>query len=251
VRVEVLEGGAVRRLVLDTPKANVIDAAMTAALRQAVLEIGADPAVKAAVIEGAGPNFSFGASVEEHLPGAVPAMLRGFHGLFRTMLDVPVVWLAAVRGRCLGGGMELASFCHRVFAAPDVLLGQPEIVLGVFAPMASVFLAERVGRPAAEDLCLTGRTVGAAEAHAMHLVDEVAPDPAEAALAWARTHLVARSAASLRHAVRAVRAGLRHRLEADLAEVECLYLDGLMATADAEEGLRAFLEKRSPRWRNA
>jgi cyclohexa-1,5-dienecarbonyl-CoA hydratase len=178
-------------------------------------------------------------------------MLRGFHGLFRTMLDVPVVWLAAVRGRCLGGGMELASFCHRIFAAPDVALGQPEIALGVFAPMASVFLAERVGRPAAEDLCLTGRTVGAQEALAMHLVDEVAPDPTEAALAWARTHLASRSAASLRHAVRAVRAGLRHRLESDLGEVECLYLDGLMATADAEEGLRAFLEKRPPRWRNA
>ena len=251
VRMESLEGGAFRRLVLDAPKANVIDAAMTASLRDAVADIGADPAVKAAVLEGAGAHFSFGASVEEHLPGNVAAMLEGFHGLFRTMLDVPVVWLAAVRGRCLGGGLELAAFCHRVFAAPDVALGQPEIVLGVFAPVASVFLAERVGRPAAEDLCLTGRTVGAAEALAMHLVDEVAPDPTEAALAWARAHLAARSASSLRHAVRAVRAGLRHRLEADLGEVERLYLDGLMATADAEEGLRAFLEKRSPRWRNA
>jgi cyclohexa-1,5-dienecarbonyl-CoA hydratase len=169
----------------------------------------------------------------------------------RDLLASPLVLLAAVRGKCLGGGLELASFCHRVFASPDASLGQPEVVLGVFAPMASAFLPERVGRPAAEDLCLTGRAVGAAEALDMRLVDEVAQDPGAAALAWARGHLGAKSASSLRHAVRAVRAGLAPRLLAALDAVERQYLDGLMATADAEEGVRAFLEKRSPRWRNA
>jgi cyclohexa-1,5-dienecarbonyl-CoA hydratase len=189
--------------------------------------------------------------VEEHLPGQVAGMLRGFHGLFRAIAESGVPVLAAVRGACLGGGLELASFSHRVFAAPGARLGQPEILLGVFAPVASVILAERVGRAHAEDLCLTGRTVGAEEALRMGLVDVLADDPAQAALAWARERLLPLSAGSLRIAVRAVRHGLHARLVTDLAQLERLYLDELMQTEDAVEGLHAFLEKRGPRWRNA
>jgi cyclohexa-1,5-dienecarbonyl-CoA hydratase len=178
-------------------------------------------------------------------------MIPGFHRLFDRMLDARIVTLAAVRGQCLGGGLELASFCHRVLAAPDAKLGQPEIVLGVFAPVASVFLAERLGRARAEDLCLTGRTVTAEEALRIGLVDEIADDPGAAALAWARRHLLPRSASSLRQAAWALRAGLAGRFRADLDRVEAQYLGELMATRDAQEGLVAFLEKRSPRWHDA
>lgn len=251
LRVERLEDGQVWRAVIDAPKANLVDRAMGRALRDLAAATASAPALKAVVLEGSGAHFSFGASVEEHLPGEVGSMLSEFHATFRAMLDASVVWLAAVRGRCLGGGLEVAAFCHRVFAAPDAVLGQPEIVLGVFAPMASTFLPDRVGRPAAEDLCLTGRTVGAEEALKMGLVDDVSQDPAAAALAWTRTHLLPRSASSLRLAVRALRGGWRRRFEADLAEAERLYLVDLMKTGDAVEGLKAFLEKRPPAWRNA
>jgi cyclohexa-1,5-dienecarbonyl-CoA hydratase len=159
--------------------------------------------------------------------------------------------LAAVRGQCLGGGLELVSLCHRVFAARDARLGQPEIVLGVFAPVASLLLADRVGRGAADDLCLSGRSVTADEALAMRLVDEVVDgDPAEAALGWARTHLLPKSASSLRYAVRASRAEQRARLATELPRLERLYLDGLMSTADAIEGLQAFVERRPAVWRD-
>ncbi len=251
LRIERLEDGQVWRAVIDAPKANLVDRAMGKALRDLAVEAAAAPALKAVILEGAGAHFSFGASVEEHLPGEVDSMITEFHATFRALLDAPVVWLAAVRGRCLGGGLEVAAFCHRVFASPDAVLGQPEIVLGVFAPMASTYLPDRVGRPAAEDLCLTGRAVGAEEALKMGLVDEVTADPGAAALAWAKTHLVPRSASSLRLAVRALRAGWRRRFEADLAEAERLYLVDLMKTGDAVEGLKAFLEKRPPAWRNA
>jgi cyclohexa-1,5-dienecarbonyl-CoA hydratase len=168
------------------------------------------------------------------------------------MVDCAVPLLAAVRGQCLGGGLELVTACHRVFAARDARLGQPEIVLGVFAPFASVALAERVGRRHAEDLCLTGRNVTSEEALAIGLVDELCDgDPAERALAYARQHLLPRSASSLRFAVRAARHGLRARLAAELPAVERLYLDELMASADAVEGLTAFLEKRPPAWKDA
>jgi cyclohexa-1,5-dienecarbonyl-CoA hydratase len=248
VRVDSIEEGAVRRLVLTGSKGNVIDSAMCAALAVAFRDAGSDFGVKAILLEGEGANFSFGASVEEHLPEHAAAMLRGFHHLFRTLLEIALPALAAVRGRCLGGGLELAAFCHRVFAAPDARLGQPEIVLGVFPPIASMFLRERTGRAAAEDLCLSGRTIDAAEAHAIGLVDVIADDPSAAAIAYAREHLLPRSAASIRHAARAVRRDLAARFESDLAAQEALYLEGLMKTRDAEEGIRAFLEKRPPRW---
>lgn len=251
VRLEVLEGGAIWRAVLATPKANILDQAKMAAL-SAIFERARDtPDLKAVLLEGEGGHFSFGASVQEHLPGQFGEMLRAFHGLFHLMLDAPVVTLAAVRGQCLGGALELVSFCNRVFASPDARLGQPEIVLGVFPPVAAVILTERVGRGAAEDLCLSGRTLTAGEARELGLVDVIADDPGAAAIGYARDHLLKHSASSLRMALRAVRRGFAERFGRELAEVERLYGDELMSTADAVEGLRAFLEKRPPHWKNA
>lgn len=250
VRVEELDDGAVWHVHLDAPKANVLDARMVASLRE-VFGLAADARdLKAVVLQGSGSHFSFGASVEEHLPEEVASMLASFHALFREMAASGVFVAAAVRGQCLGGGLELAAFAHRLVAAPDAKLGQPEIRLGVLAPAASVILPQRMGRPGAEDLCLSGRVLDAAAAHAAGLVDEVAEDPAAAALAWIREHLVPHSAASLRRAVRAVRLSFDRRLHDDLDAVERLYLDDLMACDDATEGIRAFLERRKPVWRN-
>jgi cyclohexa-1,5-dienecarbonyl-CoA hydratase len=251
VHVDKLSEGAVWRVVLSAPKANVIDEAMILALTNVFEEAGRDQNLKAMLLEGEGAHFSFGASVEEHLPGSVDRMLRRFHRMFRTLFDCQIFTVAVVRGQCLGGGLELASFCQRVVAAPDAKLGQPEIVLGVFAPVASVMLAGRVGRARAEELCLTGRVLGSEEALAWGLVDEVTDDPDAAALAWVNEHFEAKSASSLRYAVWAVREPIRRLVEDQLDRVEKIYLEGLMSTKDAEEGLRAFLEKRAPHWRNS
>lgn len=251
VRLEAMEQGAVWRAVLATPKANILDMEKCGILCGVFARAAADRGVKAIILAGEGPHFSFGASVQEHLPDRVAAMLAGFHRLFLGMLDARVPTLAAVRGQCLGGAMELAIFCNRLFASPDAKLGQPEIVLGVFAPVASVMLAERVGRGRAEHLLLSGAPLGAAEGLAIGLVDEIAADPGAAALAYARAHLVPRSASSVRFAVEAARAGFAERVRRELAAVERLFLDRLMRTADAREGLQAFLEKRDARWTNA
>lgn len=251
LQVERLEGGAVWRVLLGGSKGNVLDAALCDALRGVFAEVAGAPALKAVLLEGQGRHFSFGASVQEHLPGQVAGMLARFHGLARAVVEASVTVIAVLRGQCLGGGLELATLAQRIVAAPDTRLGQPEIALGVFAPLASVVLRERVGRRHAEDLLLTGRSVDAAEALAMGLVDEVHDDPTAAALDWVGRHLLPRSAAALRFAVRAARVDLRARLQGDLAEIERLYLEGLMSTADAVEGLQAFLDKRAPRWRDA
>ncbi len=251
LRLEPLEGGAVWRVTLATPRANILDREKTERLGAIFARARQTRELKAIVIDADGPNFSFGASVEEHLPAQVEPMIRGFHELFHRMLDASVATLAAVRGQCLGGGLELAAFAQRVFAAPDVRLGQPEIQLGVFAPVASVALVERVGRGAAEDLCLSGRSIGAEEAARIGLVDEIAADPSAAALAWAREHLLPKSASSLRFALRAARLGFAERFRRELAEVERIYLGELMGSTDAREGLQAFLDKRRPRWSDA
>lgn len=248
ILVEVLERGAVWHVRLNSPSANILDERMILALTEMFGKAGETPGLSVLCLEGEGRHFSFGASVEEHLPGRVERMLSVFHGMFAAALESSVVLLAAVRGQCLGGGLELASFCHRVFSTPDARLGQPEIRLGVLAPLASLLLRERVGRAAAEDLCLSGRTISGQEAQVMGLVDELHEDPVASALAYAEKALLPHSATSLRHASRALRLASGKRLLSDLRELESLYLEELMHSRDAKEGLAAFLEKRQPVW---
>ena len=238
------------RIRLARPKANVINEEMIEALSEAFADAHAraTPAIRAVLLSAEGPHFSFGASVEEHLPETCAAMLSSLHALVLRMLECPVPVLVAVRGQCLGGGLEVALSGHLLFAAPGASLGQPEIVLGVFAPAASCLLPERVGQAAAEDLLLSGRSIDGNEALRLGLVHAIADDPEAAALAYFDEHLAKRSASSLSFAVRAARAGLVERVRAKLAAVEELYLTGLMKTRDATEGLTAFLEKRPAQW---
>jgi cyclohexa-1,5-dienecarbonyl-CoA hydratase len=244
--------GRLLRVRLSRPKANVLDAGMVTALDATFAELArpapGQPALRAVLLDAEGPHFSFGASVPEHLPGQFEGMLRGFHALVLRVLETTVPVLVAVRGQCLGGGLELATAGGPIFAGKDAKLGQPEIVLGVFAPFASCILPERIGPAAAEELLLSGRSVDAEEALRLGLVNAVADDPEAAALAWFDAHLAARSASSLAHAVRAVRAGLVERVRTKLAALEQQYAAGLMTTRDAVEGLTAFIEKRPARW---
>ena len=240
--------GALLRLTLTRPKANIVDAAMIGALAGALARHAGDRAIRGVLLDAEGPHFSFGASVEEHLPASCGAMLASLHALVLAMLEFPAPILVAVRGQCLGGGLEVAMAGSLIFAAPDAQLGQPEMKLGVFAPAASVLLPFRVNAAAAEDLLLSGRSVGAAEAKELGLVHTVADDPAAAALAWFDAHLAGKSAASLRYALKAARHARIDEVRAGLAAVEELYLQGLMNTRDANEGLAAFLARRPPVW---
>ena len=244
------EGGAVLRIVLDAPKANILDSAMIRAIGDA-LEADVEAGTKLIVFEGAGKHFSFGASVEEHRRDAAPAMLEAFHGLFRQLARLGVPTCAIVRGQCLGGGLELAAYCTFLVATPEARLGQPEIKLAVFPPMASLLLPWRLGGGAALDLCVTGRSVDAAEAQRMGLVNAVTDDPEAWVSALFAESLRPTSASSLRFAERAARADLLRRFEQGLPALERLYLDGLMTTHDANEGIAAFRERRAPQHRNA
>ena len=240
--------GALLRLRLARPKANLVDAAMIAALHAAFSEHVHTPSLRGVLLDAEGAHFSFGASVEEHLPDRCALMLASLHALILSMIDFPVPILVAVRGQCLGGGLEVALAGGPIFATPDAQFGQPEMRLGVFAPAASVLLPYRVNQSAAEDLLFSGRSVSGEEGRAIGLVFDVSTDPQAAALAYFEQHLSSKSAAALACAVAAARGPMRVDVRRRLAEVERLYLDRLMHTRDANEGLAAFLAKRTPHW---
>jgi cyclohexa-1,5-dienecarbonyl-CoA hydratase len=248
LRVSLDRHAGLLRLRLARPKANIVDAAMIGALHDAFAAHRNPGPLRAAQIEAEGPHFSFGASVEEHLPAQCAAMLKGLHGLLVAMLEWPRPILFAVRGQCLGGGLELALAGSLIFAAKDAQFGQPEMKLGVFAPAASCLLPFRVNQPAAEDLLFSGRSLNADEAKTTGLVHSVTDDPEVAALEYFDQHLAPKSAASLGFAVRAAREGMLPEVKRRIAVVEKLYLEGLMKTRDANEGLNAFLAKRQPVW---
>ena len=250
LKVSLERGGQLLELRLARPKANIIDATMIQALDAALEEHVASAGLKAILLSAKGPHFSFGASVEEHLPDQCAAMLESFHKLIIRMVDSPVPILVAVHGQCLGGGLEVATAGHLIFASPDAKMGQPEIKLGVFAPAASCLLPIRIGQARAEDLLLSGRSIDAEEAYRFGLVNNIDDDPAAAALAWFDEHLAPLSAESLRYATAAVRGGVCAQVHQRLAEVESLYLDKLMKTNDAVEGLNAFITGRPPVWEN-
>jgi cyclohexa-1,5-dienecarbonyl-CoA hydratase len=242
--------GGLLRLVLNRPKANIVDAEMIAALEKSLKNHLQDPDLKAVLLSAEGPHFSFGASVAEHLPESCAAMLAALHALLRRMLESPVMILVAIRGQCLGGGLELAMAGHRLFAAPTASLGQPEMMLGVFAPAASCLMPERIGQAAAEDLLYSGRSITGTEALEIGLIDALDDNPEAAALAYFNTHLAPKSASSLRFALKAARLGYVARMSEKLQAVEDLYLNELMQTRDAVEGLNAFIAKRAAKWEN-
>ncbi|GJL81831.1 MAG: enoyl-CoA hydratase [marine bacterium B5-7] len=248
LKVSVERDDRLLRLTLSRPKANIVDAEMIDLMQSALDEHVMRTDLLAILIDADGPHFSFGASVEEHLPDRCAAMLSKIHKLVMSLIDSPVPVLAAVQGMCLGGGMEVVLGANRIFASDTASFGQPEIKLGVFAPAASCLLPELIGQARAEDLLFTGRTIDAATAHEYGLVDVIAKSPADAAIEYFDKHLSTLSGFSLRQAVQAARADFSASMRDKLMRVERQYLEQLMAGRDPVEGLHGFLEKRTPNW---
>lgn len=239
-------------LTIERPPLNVLDLEALDALRTALERLADDADVQLLIVRGAGDRaFSAGVAVEDHTPDRIESMLDTFHGALRILLDFPAPTVAAIRGHCLGGGMELAACCDLRFAAADATFGQPEIALGCYPPWAAAHYPTLLGLAATVDLLLTGRTVDAAEAARLGFVDRLAATEAlDGEVEAFSTAVLDRSAAVGRLAIAAIRARRRHDFTAALEESERLYTEDLTRTADMGEGLSAFLDKRTPRWRH-
>jgi cyclohexa-1,5-dienecarbonyl-CoA hydratase len=195
--------------------------------------------------------FSAGVAIEEHVEETIYQMLDSFHSIFRALEGASKPTIAVVDGAALGGGCELVAACDIVIASERARFGQPEIKLGVFPPVAAILLPRIIGDKRARELMLTGELINAQEALRLGLVSHLVPHEQ---LAQKTQEVLARlrelSATALEATRRAIDMGRGFSLTDTLAQVENFYLNELMKTEDAREGVRAFMEKRKPAWKN-
>lgn len=256
VRSDLLEDGRVLRVVLDAPRPNILSMQMMAELRDALAAQRDRRELRMVLVRGAGGTFSQGASVAEHRKEQAPTMLAAFSDLVRDVATYPVPVAALVEGRCLGGAFELVLACHLVFASPGAIMGCPEVKLGVVPPVLAVLGHLRLGGALAERLLLTGADLDVAAADRAGLLAAVVPadgDPEAWVTSWYRKTLAPLSAFSLREAVLASRAasGILAAIHEPLQAAERRYVERLLPSRDANEGIEAFLAKRAPLWVDA
>ncbi len=253
LKLNYTHSGSVAQLIFDDGKGNVLDSVMMAELQETLNSFRSNSAIKLITFEGAGKHFSFGASVEEHQKDAAATMLKSFHQLFYTIRDLAIPTLAKISGQCLGGGMEIALICNFLFADKTAKMGQPEIILGVFPPPASVILPLKIGYARAEEILITGKTISADEGIQIGLLNKVFENKIEMedeTNRWIEQNILQKSASSLRYAVKAARVKFNHLLSNFIPQLESMYVNQLMETKDANEGINSFLEKRKPVWEN-
>jgi cyclohexa-1,5-dienecarbonyl-CoA hydratase len=248
-RLSVDISAPVARIVLRHAPLNIIDIPMMDQLAHALAEVEARSDISVVVLRGDGKAFSAGVEVAAHTPDKVEEMLNNFHAVVRGLIATKKVTIAAVQGNCLGGGAELAMVCDIVYTSATAKWGFPEIKLGCFPPVACTALAALVGQKRASELILSGRTITGIEAEEMGLAnhavqDEKLAESVENAVRELRTL----SPAALAVTKKAIYAWDSMHFDKGLARAEKIYLEELMKIPDTQEGIRAFMEKREPRW---
>lgn len=245
--------GRVHEVSLGPAPANIVTGQVVEEVGRALAEAQSNPSVKLLVLTGEGDHFSYGASVEEHRAEVIREVLPKLDALVGRMLACPLPTLAKVPGLCLGGGLELALGCSMIFADEGAKLGVPEITLGVFPPVAGVLLPLCTTPAVAARLVLSGEMIKAPAAHDAGIVTTLAEagELDTVVDAFIEKHILPKSASSLRFANTIVRASLSAHYDANIGFAEKTYIDDLMKTADANEGIEAFLEKRKPEWKDA
>jgi cyclohexa-1,5-dienecarbonyl-CoA hydratase len=248
-RVGVEIRGSVAQIALRQPPLNVIDITMMEELAQTLAEFELRQEISVLLISGEGKEFSVGVDVAAHTPDKVEEMLTKFHAVIRALVASKKITVAQVHGHCLGGGAELAMICDLAYTADFARWGFPEIKLGCYPPVACTALAALVGQKRAAELILTGRTISGKEAAEIGLANRSVPQEklAEAVDECVR-HLISLSPAALAITKKAFYAWDSMHFDKGLARAEKLYFEELMKTADAQEGVNAFIEKRAPRW---
>lgn len=244
--------GRVAFIAIERPPLNILDLTSITSLRRCLAELMVDRDLQLVVLSGSGNKaFSAGVAVEDHTPDKVPAMLREFHGAISILREMPAVSLAAVRGHCLGGGMELAGGCDLIVASEDSRFGQPEIKLGCFPPLAAALYPSLLGAKKTFELLLTGRTFSCAEAQDMGFVNRcVGAEGFQTTIEEVIQSITSHSLAVTRLTKKAILAGQTSAYSEALEQAEQIYLEELIATEDMHEGLAAFMEKRQPDWKH-
>jgi cyclohexa-1,5-dienecarbonyl-CoA hydratase len=248
-RLAVNSAPPIVHIVLRHPPLNVIDIPMMEELAQSLAEIETQADISVIVISGEGKSFSAGVDVAAHAPETIDRMFTSFHHLIRLLIASKKVTVASVHRHCLGGGAELAMVCDMVFTAHTAQWGFPEIKLGCYPPVACTALAALVGQKRAAELILTGRTIEGKKAAEIGLANDSVPEnELDARVDECVRSLALLSPAALALAKKASYAWDAMHFDKGLARAERTYLDDLMKTADAQEGVTAFMQKRPAKW---
>ena len=253
MNVNVAKRDRLLTITLDKPPLNVLDLGLLSELDEILGSCAVEPAVDVVLLRGQGTKaFSAGVDIKDHTKEKVPKMLALVHGVIRKLLGLPQVTIAAVRGACLGGGCEVASVCDFIVASEESYFATPEISVGCYPPVALARFATLVGYHNAAEMILTGRRFNAQEAKAMGLINRVFADgELESGVESLVGELLSKSGAVMRLTVRGLRELSLRDFDAALKRSEDIYCEELLRTADVEEGVQAFLQKRQPRWRHA
>ncbi len=238
-------------ITLNRPPVNILNIAMMDEINGVLKSWQGEKDLKAVLFDAKGKCFSAGVDVGEHMGDLAPKMIDAFHGMFRLMDGLGIPTIASVYGSCLGGGCELAVFCDLVISTEDAKYGQPEVQVGVFPPIAAQLMPRIIGRKAAMELIMSGKIISAEEALKMGLINKiVSKEELTAATEDFVKPYLKLSAEVLRKTKKAIMAGLMDDFDPSLKIIEDIYLEELMNTEDAQEGLNAFMEKRKPVWKN-
>jgi cyclohexa-1,5-dienecarbonyl-CoA hydratase len=247
---EVNENKAV--LTINRPPMNILNIVTMEEMNDALSTIADNKDVKVLTITSTGGKaFSAGVDVSEHTEDKVERMLHVFHDIFRNLAKLDQVTVAATKGFTLGGGCEVAIFCDLIFAADNLKIGQPEIQLSAIPPIALLIMPRLLGLKKASELLLSGKIIDASEAEQIGLVNRVVPlDSFESELEAFIRPFTELSLIGLKYSKKGIQLGLEENFLDGLEKIEKMYLEELMASEDAHEGLEAFLEKRKPVWKN-
>ena len=249
VRFETAQG--IARLTLDRPPANVLSVDAMREINSALESLEYQKDVKLVVLSAAGKYFSPGFELSDHLGDRAYLMLEEFHKIFENLAKTDKPTLAVVAGPALGAGSLLASGCDIVYAAASAKFGHPEVKGGVFNPVAAALLPRLIGRKKAFEMLLGGVSIVAAEAERIGLITHAIPDDRlEAEVAALVQRFQDGSAVVVQMARRAMSGGLDLPVADAVRHAEDIYLNQLMGTEDAEEGLKAVMAKRKPVWKD-
>ncbi|MGH9757007.1 MAG: enoyl-CoA hydratase/isomerase family protein, partial [Candidatus Acidiferrales bacterium] len=230
---------------------NLLNERMLAELTAGINSLGERREIKLIVLDSAVKSCSGGIEVGEYTQRRVFQMLDSFHAAFSAMLDPSKPGLGVVNGPAVGGGAELVALGDLVIATPKARFAQPEIKLGVFPPLAAAVLPTILGPKVALELVLTGEAMTAERAREVGLVNWVV---SEAELPKRVEDLISRVTAQsgpvLTMAKKAILGSLGLPLRDGVRNSMKVFLNELADLEDSQEGLRALVEKRAPKWKN-